>query len=80
MKEKLLLLAVIGLLASCRKDALNTTQTDNPNFQVEFLFEKDGIKVYRFYDGGVHYFTKNSCTSIKSCGKNCTYEETIETK
>jgi hypothetical protein len=27
-------------------------------FKVEYLFEKDGIKMYRFFDGGrFHYFT-----------------------
>lgn len=53
-------LAVIGLLlfASCNKEPKEKLNTDNPNFQVEFLFEVDGCKVYRFSDAGnLYYFT-----------------------
>jgi hypothetical protein len=39
------LLAFIG----CREDAQETIQ--NGNFQVEFLFEQDSCKMYRFKDG-----------------------------
>lgn len=48
-------------------------------FEVEYLFEKDGIKVYRFYDSGhFHYFTSNSETiSTQTAGKQ-TYQETIK--
>jgi hypothetical protein len=58
---------------------MKSEQTENPNFKVDFLFEKDGCKVYRFLDGNYHYFT--NCTetsSTVSCGKNCHREENIK--
>lgn len=45
---------------------------------VSLLFEKDGIKVYRFEDGGRwHYFTTlgETITTQSSGGKNQTYWE-----
>ena len=51
------------LLTSCEKDGLVTTRTANQNFCVDFLFEIEGVKVWRFYDGGRnHYFTSKGET------------------
>ncbi len=48
------------------------------NIEVEFMFEKDGVKVYRFYDGKYHYFTTNGETiSNKKNGKS-DYDENIK--
>jgi len=50
-------------------------------FQVEYLFEKDGIKMYRFYDGGhSHYFTTQGETMTTQQNGKTTYEERIKTK
>ena len=48
-------------------------------FEVEYLFEKDGVKVYRFYDNGhAHYFTTGGETiSVQTEGKN-EYKENIK--
>jgi hypothetical protein len=52
-------LLILLLFASCYKEPISTTQTDNSKFQVEELFTFDSITVYRFQDGGrAHYFTK----------------------
>ena len=50
-------------------------------FEVEYLFEKDGIKMYRFMDGShYHYFTTQGETiSTQQKGKT-TYEERIASK
>ena len=40
------------LFSGCAKDPVSTERTDNAAITVDFLFEKDGVKVYRFYDGG----------------------------
>ena len=60
-----------------------TVQTTNKAIKVELLFEVDGCKVYRFYDGmsngGAYpvakYFTKcvgsNSVSWVEPCGKGC---------
>lgn len=67
MKPYLLALA---LLAGCAKKALETRETNNPNFKVERLFETDGCRVYRFTDeGNSHYFA--------TCGDQTTTESEI---
>ncbi len=77
--KKIIAIAIVALtFTSCYKDPQSTTQTGN-GFEVEFLFEHDGVKVYRFRDGGnTHYFTSNGETmSTKSSGKTH-YEENIK--
>jgi hypothetical protein len=72
-------LLILLLFASCYKEPISTTQTDNSKFQVEELFTFDSITVYRFQDGAmVHYFTKSETMSIRSCGKNCHYSENVK--
>jgi hypothetical protein len=62
MKRVFMLFMVIALviLGSCAKPGVSAgvkTGTD-ANFEVEFLFEIDGVKIYRFYDAGYHrYFS-----------------------
>lgn len=56
MKKVILILSVV-LLTGCYKDPQSSTM-EGTEFQVQFLFEKDGVKVYRFFDGGhARYFT-----------------------
>jgi hypothetical protein len=47
-------------------------------FEVEYLFDKDGVKVYRFFDvGRYHYFTtKGETISVQTEGKT-EYRENI---
>jgi len=77
MRKTILVIVVGMLLTGCYKDPQSSTTVGN-GFQVEFLFEKDGIKMYRFYDGGRHhYFTSIGETiSSHSDGKN-TRDENI---
>jgi hypothetical protein len=58
-------------LTSCLKEA-QTTSVEGNDIKVEFLFEKDGIKVYRFNDNGhYHYFTTRGETmTTQSNGKS----------
>lgn len=76
------LLPLLVLLTGCCDDdkkALSITNTNNPEYQVHYLFEKDGCKIYGFYDAGYpHYF--NSCggtmsTRIIHQGKTTTHVE-----
>ena len=73
---KKLITAIILLVAfsGCFEKPVNTTVEGN-GVQVELLFEKDGIKVYRFMDGGhCHYFTDRGETmTTQQSGK--TYQE-----
>ena len=78
MKKILLALTLAIVATGCYKDAQTTTTVGN-GFKVEFLFKKDGVKVYRFFDGGdFHYFTSNGETmTTQYRGKN-QYEENIK--
>lgn len=56
--KKVIISLTLGLflLTGCRKD-FEIIETNNKDFNVEFLFEIDGCKVYRFWDYGYKYFT-----------------------
>ena len=44
-------------LTSCKGDAKTAVQ--DGDFKIEFLFEKDGCKMYRFKDGGRYIYWSN---------------------
>ena len=77
--KNLFLIGIVSLvLSSCYKDPQNMT-TEGNGFEVEFLFEKDGVKVYRFRDGGkVHYFTSRGETMTTNSSDKSNYEENIQ--
>lgn len=52
MKKILLSIFAVAMLSGCNGDGdrVQTLQSSD-NFRVEFLFEVDGVKVYRFRDG-----------------------------
>lgn len=77
MKRVLLAGIIMMCISSCKNKPQSTT-TEGFGIQVEYLFEKDGIKVYRFHDEGhAHYFTSRGETmSNQSQGKS-TYQENI---
>lgn len=53
--KKLLLFASVLWLTSCVKDAESVSKKGNYN--IEFLFEQNGCKMYRFYDNRYVYFS-----------------------
>ena len=64
MNNNLLLLLTVcsSLMASCTKHLAQPISSDkasnNPAYTVQYLFEHDGCKVYRFNDNGnLVYFT-----------------------
>jgi hypothetical protein len=78
MKKILGFLLVGVLLMGCYKDPQSST-TEGNGFQVEFLFEKDGIKMYRFLDGGKHhYFTTTGETINTQHSGKTKYDENIK--
>lgn len=46
----------------------NKAAQNNDTYTISYLFEHDGVKVYRFYDMGnyVYFTTKGEVTSIKN--------------
>ena len=78
MKKLLLLLTVIFFFLSCKGDGIETQSTNNDEYHVTYLFEKDGVKVYRFYDGmEYHYFTSRGETMTQQGTSKNHYEENI---
>ena len=58
-----LLLAVV-FLSSCTGNAKESIQ--DGDFKIDFLFEKDGCKVYRFKDGGRYIYWSNCSGNMQS--------------
>lgn len=50
-------LALLSLVFSCHQDPIKTESTEVNGIKLELLFEKDGCKVYRFYDGRYIYWS-----------------------
>lgn len=67
------------------KNLLETTKTNNQDYEVSKLFTKDGCDVYRFRDAGYsRYFVKceNAQAGVswsESCGKGCTNNVSVQT-
>jgi hypothetical protein len=56
--------AVAILFIYENKRPASRLSTTNKNFNAELLFEVDGCKVYRFFDGGeAVYFTKDTLSN-----------------
>lgn len=71
--------ACILLGSSCSRNEPISTSNEGNGFEVEFLFDKDGVKVYRFMDGGrYHYFTTLGETISNKDNSKDTYEENIK--
>lgn len=51
------IILILIFITACEKPAKETTQ--DGNFTIEFLFEKDGCKMYRFSDGGRNIYWAN---------------------
>ena len=68
---------ILMCISSCNKKPQAISMEGN-GIQVEYLFEKDGIKVYRFYDGGdAHYFTSRGETMSNQSEGKSTVQENI---
>ncbi|WP_165020278.1 DUF4884 domain-containing protein [Dysgonomonas sp. ZJ279] len=76
---QLMTVAVAFILASCGGSALLVAPSDNnPTYTVDYLFEHDGCKVYRFYDRGNYvYFT--NCTGDVTAISNDSTSTRIQT-
>ena len=70
IKIFLLMVSMLGGYSCSVQSPLATSKADNnKTYSVEYLFEHDGCKVYRFMDKGNYvYFTncKGDVTSIKN--------------
>ena len=77
MKKLLALLAIV-FLTSCYGEGIEKQRTNNPEYEATFLFEKDGVRVYRFFDGShAHYFTSAGETMSTDFSGETPREENI---
>lgn len=81
------LFCTIGLVSCYAGIPLKSGRSENNiTYEVSYLFEHDGIKVYRFHDMGnyVYFTTRGDVTSIKndSTGKRTItiYKDSIRNK
>lgn len=69
------------ILNSCfaGRPLVNAPAENNDSYRVQYLFEHDGCKVYRFYDQGNYvYFTNcGSSTTAISNDSTATYIRTV---
>jgi len=79
MKKIIGLLLISIILVSCYGNGIEKSKTNNDDYDVTYLFEKDDVKVYRFSDGlNYHYFTSRGetiTTQTSGSGKNETHRE-----
>lgn len=54
MNKLVFALSAMFLFSGCVNEAKDTEQKEN--FKIEFLFEKNGCKMYRFKDGGRYIY------------------------
>ena len=81
MKKIIIMLAICASITSCMEfKPAQSTEVKGNGFQVEFLFQQDSVKVYRFVDGGrTHYFTsKGETISTFKSGKHSYRDENIK--
>jgi hypothetical protein len=79
MKKIIGLFLISITLVSCMGEGIEKSKTNNDEYQVTYLFEKDGIKVYRFSDGmREHYFTSRGETMTTQQSGKTDYQENIK--
>lgn len=79
--KKLILLLIVVFLSSCYNDSQETIQ--NGNFKVEYLFEQNGCKMYRFRDGGRFVYWSDCQGKVQSdyeSDDDVHHQETITTQ
>lgn len=74
------LMAVTAIFFSCTIGQPITTKSsdNNSTYKISYLFEKDGCKVYRFYDMG-HYVYFTNCNSDVTAITNDSLQTRITT-
>lgn len=84
MKKLMLLLTVVTMfilgLSSCvapRVPVYSQTSENNKDYQVDYLFEHDGCKVYRFRDNGNYVYFTNCTGNVTNITSDSTRVETI---
>ena len=76
------LIAVITLFFSCKiiqKPVSSTSPNDNQTYQVDYLFEHEGCKVYRFVDHGNYVYFTNCNGDVTSIENDSIHTRVVNT-
>ena len=76
------LIAVFTLFFSCKiiqKPVSSSTPVDNQTYQVDYLFEHEGCKVYRFIDHGNYVYFTNFNSDVTSIANDSTHTRVVNT-
>lgn len=76
------LIAVITLFFSCmsiQKPVSRVAPNDNQTYKVDYLFEHEGCKVYRFMDRGNYVYFTNRNSEITSIKNDSTHTRVVNT-
>lgn len=78
MKRSILAISLgisLLILGSCTvgKPLLNASADNNDTYRVQYLFEHDGCKVYRFYDRGNYIYFTNCTGNTMSISNDSTH-------
>lgn len=71
--KKLMLVFLTLICVSCAKEGTYVpSENAKEDFEIEFLFACDGVRIYRFYDGGrARYFaTGNGRMTDSTCSES----------
>ena len=74
------LIAVITLFFSCKiiqKPVSSMSPNDNKTYQVDYLFEHEGCKVYRFVDHGNYVYFTNCNGDVTSIENDSTHTRVV---
>ncbi len=75
-----IIFASVFLLQSCgsvRMPISTHVPENNKNYEVDFLFEYDGCRVYRFYDRGNYVYFTNCNGEVSSVVNDSTVIRTV---
>ena len=68
------------MFVSCIKEGDHVTPIESKDdFGITYLFEVDGIKVYRFYDGGRFIYFTNKVGNIEYTNSNGKQSHKVQT-
>lgn len=74
---KVIILLLLVIVTGCGvKKGQKTIDVEGSNFELDFLFEHEGCRMYRFNDGGKWVYWSDCSGNTQSshrvsCGKHC---------
>lgn len=84
MKTFVLLLVIVTAfvlgLSSCASPIYSKPAENNQGYTVDYLFEHDGCKVYRFRDGNSWVYFTNCTGNVTNVASDSTRVQTIVVK